>query len=131
MRLPLQWKILAGYLVVAVVSLGAAGWLALGVFESRDREHLAAGLTAQARLVGELFTESLKRIPPDMQQIDSLADRFGESVDARITVIAPDGKVLGDSYESGAGASKHGQSSVASRGARRSREGPGQQHPFE
>jgi two-component system, OmpR family, phosphate regulon sensor histidine kinase PhoR len=102
MRLPLQWKILAGYLVVAVVTLGAAGWLALDVFESRDREHLSAGLTAQARLVGELFTDSLARTPPDIQQIDSLADRFGESIDARITIIAPDGKVLGDSYESGA-----------------------------
>ena len=101
MRLPLQWKILAGCLVVAVTSLGVAGWLALGVFESRDNEHLQAGLTAQARLVGELFTDLLDRTAPDMQQIDSLADRLGESIQARITVIAPDGKVLGDSYESG------------------------------
>ena len=94
MRLPLQWKILAGCLVVAVMSLGVAAWLALGVFESRDKDHLRAGLTAQTRLVGELFTGPLDRIAPDMQQIDLLADRLGESIQARITVIAPDGKVL-------------------------------------
>ena len=29
MRLPLQWKVLIGYLVVAGVGMGTAGWLAL------------------------------------------------------------------------------------------------------
>jgi two-component system phosphate regulon sensor histidine kinase PhoR len=83
------------------MSLGVGGWLALEVFESTDQEQLRAGLSAQTRLVGELFTGLLDRPAPDTQLIDSLADRLGESIQARITVIAPDGKVLGDSYESG------------------------------
>ena len=101
MRLPLQWKVLAGYLVVAGVGLGVAGWLALDVFASRDLEHVEAGLTAESRLAGELFAALLSRVVPDVQEIDMLADRLGEVINARVTVIASDGKVLGDSYESG------------------------------
>jgi two-component system, OmpR family, phosphate regulon sensor histidine kinase PhoR len=101
MRLPLQWKVLAGYLVVAGVGLGVAGWLALDVFASRDLKQLEAGLTAESRLAGELFTAPLSRVVPDVQEIDMLADRLGEVINARVTVIASDGKVLGDSYESG------------------------------
>ncbi|HEY3196971.1 MAG TPA: ATP-binding protein [Nitrospirales bacterium] len=101
MRLPLQWKVLAGYLVVAGVGLGIAGWLALEVFETRDLKHIEAGLIAESRLAAELFAAPLGRAQPDLREIDMLADRLGEAVKARVTVIASDGKVLGDSYESG------------------------------
>jgi len=101
MRLALQWKVLVGYLAVAGIGLGVAGWLALDVFESRDMEHVEAGLTAESRLAAELFAAPLGRAQPDIQEIDMLADRLGEAIKARVTVIASDGKVLGDSYESG------------------------------
>ena len=101
MRLALQWKVLVGYLAVAGIGLGVAGWLALDVIESRDMEHVEAGLTAESRLAAELFAAPLGRAQPDIQEIDMLADRLGEAIKARVTVIASDGKVLGDSYESG------------------------------
>ena len=102
MRLSLQWKILAGYLAVAGVGLGVAGWLSLERFEASDMKQLQAGLTAQARLAAEIFAAPLAGISPDLQAIDALADRLGEAIKARVTVIASDGTVLGDSYESGA-----------------------------
>ena len=102
MRLSLQWKILAGYLAVAGVGLGVAGWLSLERFEASDMKQLQAGLTAQARLAAEIFAAPLAGISPDLQAIDALADRLGEAINARVTVIASDGTVLGDSYESGA-----------------------------
>ena len=101
MRLSLQWKILAGYLAVAGVGLGVAGWLSLERFEASDMKQLEAGLTAQARLAAEIFAAPLAGISPDVQAIDALADRLGEAIKARVTVIASDGTVLGDSYESG------------------------------
>ncbi|TLY16158.1 MAG: cell wall metabolism sensor histidine kinase WalK, partial [Nitrospirae bacterium] len=101
MRLSLQWKILAGYLAVAGVGLGVAGWLSLERFEASDMKQLQAGLTAQARLAAEIFAAPLAGISPDVQAIDALADRLGEAIKARVTVIASDGTVLGDSYESG------------------------------
>ena len=102
MRLSLQRKILAGYLAVAGVGLGVAGWLSLERFEASDMKQLQAGLTAQARLAAEIFAAPLAGISPDLQAIDALADRLGEAINARVTVIASDGTVLGDSYESGA-----------------------------
>jgi two-component system phosphate regulon sensor histidine kinase PhoR len=101
MRLSLHWKILAGYLAVAGVGLGVAGWLSLVRLEASDMKQLQAGLTAQARLAAEVFASPLAGISPDVQAIDSLADRLGEAIKARVTVIASDGTVLGDSYESG------------------------------
>jgi two-component system phosphate regulon sensor histidine kinase PhoR len=101
MRLSLQWKILAGYLAVAGVGLGLAGWLVLQRLEANDMERLRMGLTAEARLAAEVFAVPLARVSPDVQEIDTLADRLGENIKARVTVIAPDGTVLGDSYEAG------------------------------
>src|SRR5438105_6300688 len=101
MRLSLHWKILAGYLAVAGVGLGVAGWLSLERFEASDMKQLQAGLTAQARLAAEIFAALRVGISPDVQAIDALADRLGEAIKARVTVIASDGTVLGDSYESG------------------------------
>ena len=101
MRLPLQWKVLLGYLVVASVGLGTAGWLALDAMEEGVTAQLQAGLTAQARIAARLFAGPLASAQPDSSAIDSMADRVGDDVHARVTVINPDGLVLGDSYESG------------------------------
>ena len=100
-RLPLQWKVLLGYLVVASVGLGTAGWLALDALEEGVTAQLQEGLTAQARVAARLVAGPLASAQPDSSAIDSMADRLGDDVHARVTVIDPDGRVLGDSYESG------------------------------
>jgi two-component system phosphate regulon sensor histidine kinase PhoR len=101
MRLSLQWKVLLGYLVIAGAGLGMAGWLALDALEASALDQLRLGLTAQARIAGRLFTAPLAQARPDSATIDALADELGNAIHARITVINPDGLVLGDSYESG------------------------------
>src|SRR2546429_7153894 len=101
MRLSLQWKILAGYLAVAGVGLGVAGWLSLERFEASDMKQLEGGLTAQARLAAEIFAAPMAGISPDVDAIDALADRLGEAIKARITVIASHGAVLGRTDPSG------------------------------
>src|SRR2546429_8131814 len=54
MRLSLQWKILAGYLAVAGVGLGVAGWLSLERLEASDMKQLQAGVAGPARLAREI-----------------------------------------------------------------------------
>jgi two-component system, OmpR family, phosphate regulon sensor histidine kinase PhoR len=104
MRVALQWKVLAGYLLVAGVGLGVGGWLALQRLEAKDIAELQSGLMAQTRLVADIFRVPLAATSSDRQEtIDSVADRLGETIHARITVIRSDGTVLGDSYESGEG----------------------------
>jgi signal transduction histidine kinase len=102
-RLPLQWKVLLGYLVIAGVGMGTAGWLALDALERNDMEQLRIRLTAQARLATHLFVGPLATARPDSSAIDALTDQLGDDIHTRITVINPAGLVLGDSYESGEG----------------------------
>jgi signal transduction histidine kinase len=102
-RLPLQWKVLLGYLVIAGVGMGTAGWLALDAIERSDMEQFRMRLTAQARLATHLFVGPLATARPDSAGIDALADQLGDDIHTRITVINPAGLVLGDSYESGEG----------------------------
>lgn len=101
MRLPLQWKVLLGYLVVAGVGMGTAGWLALDALERSDMDQLRGRLTAQARMAVRLFAGPLATAQPNSSAIDALADQLGNDTHARVTVISPKGLVLGDSYESG------------------------------
>ena len=103
MRLPLQWKVLLGYLVVAGVGMGTAGWLALDALERSDLDQLRVRLTAQARMAARLFAGPLAAAEPDSSAMDALADQVGGDIKARVTVINPNGVVLGDSYESGEG----------------------------
>src|SRR5207247_13117 len=54
-------------------------------------------LTAEARLVADLLT---RETPASAAaELDADADRLGELVGARVTFIAADGRVLGDSAE--------------------------------
>src|SRR5438309_1643897 len=81
--------------------MGTAGWLALDALEASDLDQLRAGLTAQARIAARLFARPLGTTKPDAAVIDAMADELGNAIHARITVINPEGLVLGDSYESG------------------------------
>ena len=78
MRLSLHWKILAGYLAVAGVGLGVAGWLSLERFEASDMKQLQAGLTAQARLVAAYEQEKWPaRRPSTAELLRYLMDQHG------------------------------------------------------
>ena len=58
---------------------------------------IEATLVAEARMAADLLTRgvSLATIP----ELDEEADRLGALLDARVTFIAPDGRVVGDSAE--------------------------------
>ena len=87
MRLPLQWKVLLGYLIIAGVGMGTAGWLALDALERSDLDQLRVHLTAQTRLAARLFTGPLSTTKPDSSIIDAMADQLGDDLHARVTVI--------------------------------------------
>jgi two-component system phosphate regulon sensor histidine kinase PhoR len=84
----------AGVALVALANLASglyldfrlSGWL---------RHRIEEELLAHARVAVEL----LRRVPAStsVAQLDRLADRMGQATKARVTVIAPKGRVLGDS----------------------------------
>ncbi len=84
----------AASLVAAVLVLALAVPL---LAQDHDRQALDAWLTSEANLVGDLAHAGLRTRDPDV--LDPLAHRLAASAGIRVTLIAPDGVVLGESDE--------------------------------
>jgi two-component system, OmpR family, phosphate regulon sensor histidine kinase PhoR len=89
----IQWRIALPFILLIVVCMGATGaYLAVSVRDSRLDE-LRAQLVQEARLT------AAAAIPPILgfgETPDALAKRLGREIATRITIITPEGTVLGD-----------------------------------
>jgi two-component system phosphate regulon sensor histidine kinase PhoR len=87
--------------VGAGVALAVLLLLAWPTLDRRARDQAFSSLTAEARLMARVVEDALARgASPDF--LDLVVDAAGRDVDARVTVIAPDGRVVADSSVSGA-----------------------------
>ena len=94
-------KLFLAALSTAVIALVVAGLLFGESMRIRTDARLEQTLVAEARLAAELIAGSgvvTADSPPSV--LDAQADRMGQLLDARVTMIAPDGRVVGDSAES-------------------------------
>jgi len=102
----IQWRITIPFIVLILVIMGILG--AYLVNSTRDNQIDAlhsqlkneAMITAEASLPGFLGQEQ-------QAVLDTLAKTLGENIDTRITIIALDGTVLGDSEEDPASMENH------------------------
>jgi two-component system phosphate regulon sensor histidine kinase PhoR len=62
----------------------------------RERDAIEQRLTDEARLIAELLTTSPVQ---DASALDREADRLGQSTSSRVTLVAEDGRVVGDSTQ--------------------------------
>ena len=98
----IRWRIAIPYIVVTLLALLG---LTLLVTSRAREEHLAdlrATLLAEARLIGDAarpFLEGPAAVTPDSAALDELTRRWAELVDGRVTIVAPDGQVLGESHQ--------------------------------
>jgi two-component system, OmpR family, phosphate regulon sensor histidine kinase PhoR len=98
MAVQFRTKIFIGSVVAAIVSLVASDlWLARQV-----REEQQAALVDQLTAEANLIAHSLRGATAGAD-FDSLAHDVGRVVNSRVTLIAADGRVLGDSTQSPAG----------------------------
>ncbi|HEY7462180.1 MAG TPA: ATP-binding protein [Gemmatimonadota bacterium] len=100
-RRPLVVKLFAAFLLLSLVAL-----LPLGLFlYARLRAALESEITLRQRQQLSLLQSSLAAGWPTGEagpaQIDPLVDSLARGAGGRITVVAPDGRVLGDSELSG------------------------------
>ena len=93
-------KLFLAALLTAVIALIVAGGLFGELMRRRADEQIERTLAAEARLASELLAH-IAPIAADstLSALDAEADRMGQLLDARVTLIAPDGRVLGDSSE--------------------------------
>ncbi|HEY7291465.1 MAG TPA: ATP-binding protein [Vicinamibacterales bacterium] len=109
-RATFQTKFFIAALSSAVIALVVAGLLVATNMRADTDARIEATLVAEARLAADLIQRA--DTPSTVSELDAEADRLGELVGARVTFIAPDGRVVGDSSETLegiAGMDNHGQ----------------------
>ena len=96
-RTTFQTKFFFAALSAAVIALGVAGALFATTMRRQIDARIEATLVAETRLAAELLAHGTPMTAvPDL---DAEADRIGQLIGARVTFIAADGRVVGDSSE--------------------------------
>lgn len=94
----IRWRIAVPYLILILIVMGGAGVYISNFIRQVQLQKLEDQLTAEAALMSDFISP----IAADYQktdQLDALAQRWSGYLHARITIIAPDGIVVGESDE--------------------------------
>ncbi len=91
----LFWQLFPSYLLIMLLALGSATWYASRTMRRAMLEHFAENLLARARVVGSHVAAEVAE--EDAAAVQALVQRLGEAANTRITVVSPQGAVLGDS----------------------------------
>jgi two-component system phosphate regulon sensor histidine kinase PhoR len=91
----IYWKITIPFTLLVLAGMGILGFYMVDSARNTQINHLQTQLMNEARLVAEIslptFADSGKQ-----GELDSIAKTTGQEIQARITLIAKDGTVLGD-----------------------------------
>jgi len=93
----LLWQLYPSYLLIILVSLLAISWIAAGVLRQSYLTEIKHHLKSQAGLVEREMRGSISA--GDSTAVNRLCRELSQTVGARITIILPSGKVMGDSQE--------------------------------
>jgi two-component system phosphate regulon sensor histidine kinase PhoR len=96
LRSRLALRLTLGLLLVTALGMAVMGVYIARVLERHSVERLTAGLVTQARLIHDAIAPALLRGGPP-ERVQELAEKYAVKLGARVTVIAKDGRVLGDS----------------------------------
>src|SRR5262245_44743207 len=92
-----QRRFFVAAMSAALLALAVAGGLFAVTMRRQIDARIEATLAAETRLAAELLARAAPFETP--QALDNEADRMGEQLGARVTLIADDGRVVGDSSE--------------------------------
>ncbi|HSG28044.1 MAG TPA: histidine kinase dimerization/phospho-acceptor domain-containing protein, partial [Candidatus Krumholzibacterium sp.] len=99
------WHILPYYVLIILLSLVSVSWYASKVVRDFHKRDVSRSLEERARTVEVHLSGLFGSIGE--AEIDSICDRYGLLSEMRITIIALDGSVLGDSEEDPARMENH------------------------
>jgi two-component system phosphate regulon sensor histidine kinase PhoR len=102
----IQWRITFSFVLLILVSMGILGFYLVNSTESSQLDNLRSQLGNEARITAEASLPGF--LSQDSRGVfDALAKKLGEQIDTRVTIIALDGIVLGDSEEDPAAMENH------------------------
>ena len=96
-RATFQTKFFLSAVSAALIALAVAGAIFATITRRQLDQRIEETLVAETRLAADLLSRSTPFATLD--EFDEEADRIGGLLGARVTLIAPDGRVLGDSAE--------------------------------
>jgi two-component system phosphate regulon sensor histidine kinase PhoR len=96
-RKRLLWQLFPSFLLITLISLLAVSWYASGAMRQFFLDQTATDLKARAALLNKQIKGLLS--PLNSEAIDAICKEAGQRSATRITVILPDGTVIGDSRE--------------------------------
>ncbi len=94
----LRWRLLVLIELVVLVVMVALALILSATVRRTYLAHLEEQLTVEARLIGDALTPAMASGPPN-GFLDTEAHRYASMLDARVTLIGPDGTVWGESHE--------------------------------
>jgi len=93
----IQWRIAVSFVLLILGSMGVLGFYLVSSVREAETDNLRTRLEAEARLIAEASLPGF--LNPEQNNLDDLAKTLGKRIEARVTIIARDGTVLGDSEE--------------------------------
>jgi two-component system phosphate regulon sensor histidine kinase PhoR len=94
----IQWRITVLFILLILVSMGILGVYLINSTRSSQLDNLRSQLENEARITAEASLSGF--LGQNKQEfLDALAKRLGAQTDTRVTIIALNGTVLGDSEE--------------------------------
>ena len=99
-----QWRIGIPFIILIVLCMGALGIYLTSSVRSSQLSNLRFQLEQEARIAAQA---SLPSLLGEGDTPEVLATKLGQEIDTRITIIAPDGTVLGDSIQDPATMDNH------------------------
>jgi two-component system phosphate regulon sensor histidine kinase PhoR len=99
----IQWRITISFILVVIVGMGILGVYLVNSTRNSQLANLRTQLENEARITAEAS------LPVFLQggDFDTLAKKLGSEINARVTIIALNGTVLGDSHEDPATMENH------------------------
>lgn len=93
----LIWQLFPGYLLVIFLALGIITVFTTQSIRALFQTEVAADLRVRATLTADEFAQDGASLTPD--RVDDYCKRIGRAARSRITIMRPDGVVLGDTEE--------------------------------
>lgn len=94
----LYWKITVPFTLLVLAGLGFLGLFMATSARQAQLDSLRSHLLNEARLIAQASLPSIAA-PNSLGALDALAKSTGREIDARVTIIARDGTILGDTQE--------------------------------
>jgi two-component system, OmpR family, phosphate regulon sensor histidine kinase PhoR len=101
----LLWQLYLPYLIITILALVLLSWYASYSFRWFYYDEIAQNLESRTRLVGRQILPAVNQ--KNFDEVDQLCKLLGQTAGIRLTMILPDGRVVGDSDQQPAKMENH------------------------